>query len=166
MAEVDGLPLPVPFECAEAHDPLLRGLVLYLEDLTDFMFIIAKGRKGSVAILTIIFLGPVPWISYAMSKGPPRPFATEHLPFLIGLRSQITLWKAGCARISSARRGIFAFVLENVGMAKSVTGLLCLGFPVHAPAYTISQCVYIYIYISHSTLGADEHEKNPSQQDA
>ena len=71
-------------------------------------------KWAELGVLTTILMGPLPWISYAISNGPPLSFATVHLPFEAALRAHITLRKAGCEIISSAVRGIPAYSIDTL----------------------------------------------------
>jgi hypothetical protein len=52
-------------------------------------------------MLTMILMGPAPWISHEMLKGPPRPSATGARPMRSGSRFQMAVGKAGCLRVSA-----------------------------------------------------------------
>ena len=54
---------------------------------------------------TTSFVGPLPWTSYDICIGPPRPSATATLPFCAGFRSHVTCSYSGCFRSSAAVRG-------------------------------------------------------------
>ena len=49
--------------------------------------------------------GPVPWTSYAILIGPPRPSATLTSPFADGFKFQVTVLNSGWLTISAAVSG-------------------------------------------------------------
>ena len=51
--------------------------------------------------LTMSLVGPTPWISQDILRGPPRPLATGARPLRSGSRFQMAVGKAGCLSVSA-----------------------------------------------------------------